>query len=429
MHHRLKNIEISVVGLGYIGTPTATLFANAGFKVYGYDINKEVIESLNRGVIHIVEPDLEELFKKALFSGRLMPKGEIVAADIYIVCVPTPLNEYKRADLSYVKKALEMILPLMKAGNIIVLESTVPPGTTRWIEGMLREKGFVPDRDVFVAHCPERVLPGRIVYEFENNDRIIGTGSPEAGQLLKAVYSRVVKNGNIHITKPEVAELCKLVENTYRDVNIALANELSIICDELQVDVYELIELANRHPRVNLLTPGTGVGGHCLAVDPWFIAEKAPGSSRLISTAREVNDRKPYWLAEKIVRSIESEWGKTKPVIGMSGLSYKPDIDDLRESPSLKIARALLSKGFEVRVCEPHVKNRFIEGMHNLSLTELLEGSQYVVISVKHSAFRNREVLEALATKKHFDCVGLMGRDRNDYRPLENDEKRVAGKD
>ncbi|MCR4441361.1 MAG: nucleotide sugar dehydrogenase [Peptococcaceae bacterium] len=429
MYQGLKNIEISVVGLGYIGIPTATLFANAGFKVYGYDINKEIIESLNRGVIHIVEPDLEELFKKALFSGRLVPTGELVPADIYIICVPTPIDENKRADLSHVKKAVEMILPILKNGNIIILESTVPPGTTKWIERITRDKGFVPNRDIFIAHCPERVLPGKIVYEFENNDRIIGTDSIEAAHLLKAVYSKVVKNGSILITKPVVAELCKLVENTYRDVNIALANELSIICDELQVDVNELIELANRHPRVKILSPGTGVGGHCLAVDPWFIVEKAPGKSRLISTARKVNDSKPYWLARKIIHSIESELKGVKPVIGILGLSYKPDIDDLRESPSLKIARELLGKGFKVCVSEPHVRNKVIEGMVNLPVHELIEVSQYVVISVNHSAFRTGDVLKTIAKKKYFDCVGLMGREKDVSGNYQNDEKRAAGKD
>ena len=402
--------KLTVVGMGYIGLPTATLFATAGFKVFGYDVNEQIIDTLKSGKIHIVEPDLQEAFENALNSGNLIPTNELIESDIFIICVPTPFkedHEEKLADLSYVEKASKTVGKVLRKGNLVVLESTVPPNTTEQIMGKILEKesNLKMNEDFYVAHCPERVLPGKILHELRNNDRIIGVSNKKAGKLAKELYSSIVTGGNIYITDTVTAEMCKLVENTYRDINIAFANELSIICDELGIDVWELINLANKHPRVNILKPGPGVGGHCLAVDPWFIVEKFPKKARLIRTSREVNEYKPKWVVEKVIEDIENKFDNKKITIGILGLAYKPNIDDLRESPALEIAKELKSKGYNVIACEPNSTENEIDGILNFNLEELTDKADYFVYAVAHDQFKNGKHL--INSKPCFDTVGV----------------------
>jgi len=406
--------KLTVVGMGYIGLPTATLFATAGFKVFGYDVNEQVINTLKSGKIHIVEPDLQKAFENALNSGNLIPTNELIESDIFIICVPTPFKENqeeKLADLSYVEKASKTVGKVLKKGNLVVLESTVPPNTTEQIMGKILEKesNLKMNEDFYVAHCPERVLPGKILHELRNNDRIIGVSNKKAGELAKELYSSIVTGGNIYITDTVTAEMCKLVENTYRDINIAFANELSIICDELGIDVWELINLANKHPRVNILKPGPGVGGHCLAVDPWFIVEKFPKKARLIRTSREVNEYKPKWVVEKVIEDIENKFDNKKITIGILGLAYKPNIDDLRESPALEIAKELKNKGYNVVACEPNSTAKEIKGIRNLTLDGLIETSDYLIYAVAHNQFRIDNMVKL--TKPIFNTIRAINMD------------------
>ncbi|MEZ6070295.1 MAG: UDP-N-acetyl-D-mannosamine dehydrogenase [Pirellulales bacterium] len=343
---------VCVMGLGYIGLPTASILATRGFDVTGVDVRPDVVDTINQGRIHIEEPDLDILVRSAVGSGQLKAAHEPVAADIFIICVPTPITEDHRPDLSYVEQASKTIKPLVRAGNLIVLESTSPPQTTQNVVVPLA----VPDdltvgEDVFVAHCPERVLPGRILLEAVQNDRVIGGMTPACAERARAFYEEFVA-GEIFTTSATAAEVTKLVENSYRDVNIGFANELSMLADRLDVDPLEIIQLANRHPRVNILTPGPGVGGHCISVDPWFLVHAAPDLTPLIRMAREVNDRKPHFLVEHI-KKLASQFNS--PVIGCLGLAYKADVDDLRESPSLEITRDLIAAGHRVMACDPYV--------------------------------------------------------------------------
>lgn len=296
--------DITVVGLGYIGLPTAIILAKAGYNVYGFDVNKNTINTLNSGKIHIIENNLQEAFKEALELNRFKAYSEIQKADVYIICVPTPFKEERKADLSYVESATKEVAKVLKKGDLVILESTVPPGTTAYMTEILEKESGLSANEFYTAHCPERVLPGKILYELEHNDRIIGSASPDSARRAKELYESFVKEGTCYITDDVTAEMCKLVENTYRDINIAYANELSTICDKLGIDVFKLIELANKHPRVNIMTPGVGVGGHCIAVDPWFIVENFKNEAKLIETARKVNTYKPMWVCEKIEQDI-----------------------------------------------------------------------------------------------------------------------------
>jgi len=307
MMNKIKNktATVTVVGMGYIGLPTSITFARSGFNVHGYDVNHDVISTLRSGKMHIKEPGLQQAFEEVISSGKFTPTDKLEQADVFIICVPTPFkesSEKKLADLSFVESASKSIAPFVTPGGLVILESTVPSMTTDEIVGSIIEKesGLMANRDFFLVYCPERVLPGRIFYELTHNDRIIGSSNERAKELAKALYDSILTTGNVYVTNTHTAEMCKLVENSYRDVNIAFANELSIICDKIGVNVFELIELANKHPRVNILNPGAGVGGHCIAVDPWFIVEKFPGEANLIRTARETNDYKPYWIVEKV---------------------------------------------------------------------------------------------------------------------------------
>lgn len=387
-------MKISVLGLGYIGLPTSIILARAGHDVYGFDINRDIVKILNKGKIHIVEDDLQDVYDEVLKLKKFHAYNEVQVADVYIIAVPTPFKDAsskKMVDLSYLKSATKLIAKILKKGDLVVLESTVPPGTTRMMTNLLAKKSGIPRKDFFTAHCPERVLPGNIVYELANNDRVIGAERKESARRAKELYDTFVTEGKNYITDDITAEMCKLVENTSRDVDIAFANELSMISDELGIDVFELIELANKHPRVNILSPGVGVGGHCIAIDPWFLVEKFPKITRLISMARERNDSKPIWVANKVDRILKQD--KTKK-IGVLGLAYKPNTDDLRESPSINLAHRLQEMGYQVYGCEPYSRDPVIQGITNLSLNNILEEADYLVLTLAHREFiENKDLI------------------------------------
>lgn len=384
--------KVCIIGLGYIGLPTATLLAERGFKVVGVDINPKVVEKINRGEIHIHEPDLDGAVTSAVKTGNLTASLKPAPADVFILAVPTPFKEDRTPDISYIESAVIAIAPYLQPGNLVILESTSPVGTTEKISYWLKE--LRPDMSaelpIYIAHCPERVLPGKILKELINNDRIIGGINEYSAQQAAIFYKKFV-NGNLVCTDARTAELAKLAENAFRDVNIAFANELSMICDRLGINVWELIELANRHPRVNILQPGPGVGGHCIAVDPWFIVDSAPEQARLIRTAREVNDYKPRHLLEKI-REKASQI--KEPAIACLGLAYKADIDDLRESPAVWIVQEL-AKSFagKILVAEPYIRD-LPKSLADMSVTltnfeSAIAEANIVVLLVNHSQFLN----------------------------------------
>lgn len=330
--------QVTIMGLGYIGLPTAALIASKGIPVQGVDVNKKVVDTINKGKIHIVEPDLEGLVHYAVQKGLLVASTSVKSSDVFLVAVPTPFKGDHEPDLAYVEKATRMILPQLRAGNLFIIESTSPVGTTEKMAKLIFKDRPELKGKIHIAYCPERVLPGSVIYELQQNDRVIGGIDSASTDAAVRFYGRFVK-GNLHKTNSKTAEMCKLVENAYRDVNIAFANELSIICDKAGIDVNELIDLASKHPRVKILRPGPGVGGHCIAVDPWFIVSEFPSDARIIRLARQINNNKRDWVLKKI-RSQANEFKKKNgraPVIACMGLSYKPDIDDLRESPALEI--------------------------------------------------------------------------------------------
>jgi len=394
---------ISVVGLGYIGLPTAALFASCGLKVIGVDISSHVVDTVNRGQIHIVEPDLDSLVAKVVKEGFLFATTSPQAADAFLIAVPTPFKDGHKPDLSYIEAAAKAIAPLLKEGDLVVLESTSPVGSTAQMSAWLAQTR--PDlsfpgthgeqADVQVAYCPERVLPGKVIQELVSNDRVIGGLTRKASAMAVDLYKTFVA-GNCIVTNARTAEMCKLTENSFRDVNIAFANELSMICDELDINVWELTALANRHPRVNILQPGPGVGGHCIAVDPWFIVDASPKQAKLIRTAREVNDSKPLWVIEKTKDAILNALAEmpTKRMrdikVACLGLAFKPNIDDLRGSPALEIAKHLSQMGCEVMAVEPHLETTPLELLeHNISLRPLqtaLWHADVVCVLVKHQA-------------------------------------------
>ncbi|MFF2824135.1 UDP-N-acetyl-D-mannosamine dehydrogenase [Arthrobacter koreensis] len=391
----MKTIEsVAVIGLGYIGLPTATVLATNGLRVVGVDVNPETIEAVNRGEVPFVEPDLGEQMSKAVSSGMLHASRETPHADAYIVAVPTPFNEDKSADLSYIEAAASSIAPQLQGGELLILESTSPPGATKRmgeVVAQLRpDLSFGDEEDaVLLAHCPERVLPGRIMIEIVSNDRIIGGITKAAAERARDLYSTFCK-GDIHLTDAVTAEMAKLVENSYRDVNIAFANELSIISEHLDINVWELIRLANFHPRVNILQPGPGVGGHCIAVDPWFIVSAAPAEARMIRTAREVNDTKPEYVIERVLKAVRDTEADSVAVLG---LAFKANVDDLRESPAVAIVRSLSERldGTSIKVVEPHVsvlpESLDRESINLVGLDEALRSSQVLLLLVDHDAF------------------------------------------
>ena len=376
--------KVCVMGLGYIGLPTASFLGTKGYEVHGVDISPNVVDTINRGDVHITEPELDVLVKSAVQSGNLKAALEPAEADIFIIAVPTPLNGSHEPELSAVTKATDAISPYIKPGNIVILESTSPVGTTdRLVADRLRELGHKVGEEIHVAHCPERVLPGRILAELVGNDRIVG-GIDDTSTTKAADFYREFVAGEVLETTAATAELAKLSENTFRDVNIALANELSMICDDMDVDVWDLIALANRHPRVSILQPGPGVGGHCIAVDPWFIVAAAPSQARLIRTAREVNIAKPEWVVDKIRARAEKF---KRPTIACLGLAYKADIDDLRESPALDVVEKLREADLgELLISEPYVKSH--PDYDLVDWQEAVQRADIVVVLVNHRQFK-----------------------------------------
>ena len=334
--------SVVTIGLGYIGLPTSALIASNGVPVFGVDVNQSVVETINRGEIHIVEPELDKIVKKAVDDGLLKAGTKAVESDVYLIVVPTPFKGDHEPDISYVEAATEGIIPLLKENDLYIIESTSPIGTTEKMRDLIYSKRPDLVNKINIAYCPERVLPGNVMYELVHNDRVIGGIDEKSTNAALNFYSQFVK-GQLHATNASTAEMCKLTENASRDVQIAFANELSLICDKAGINVWELIELANKHPRVNILQPGCGVGGHCIAVDPYFITSHFPLESKIIGTAREINNYKAFWCVEKIQNEIlkfELK-NKRKPIIAICGLAFKPNIDDLRESPAVYIANKI----------------------------------------------------------------------------------------
>lgn len=395
--------SICVIGLGYIGLPTASLLGTKGYSVYGVDTSTAVVDTINEGRIHIVEPDLDVLVKSAVQSGNLSTGTEPREADVFILAVPTPFKEGNTPDLSCVEAATRMIAPYVKKGNLVILESTSPVGTTDGVVArILADSGHDIDKDVYIAHCPERVLPGRILIELVENDRIVGGINEVSTEQATDFYSEFVR-GEILSTDSRTAEMAKLTENSFRDVNIAFANELSMICDQEGINVWELIKLANRHPRVNILQPGPGVGGHCIAVDPWFIVSRSPQLARVIRVAREVNDAKPDWVLDK-VRNTAARF--KNPVIGCLGLAFKADVDDLRESPAVGIVRALQKEGVgEILISEPNLDSH--PEFDLLPCEEVLERSDILLLLVDHKKFRSLKATD-LKEKVLIDTRGVI---------------------
>jgi UDP-N-acetyl-D-mannosaminuronic acid dehydrogenase len=401
----VKFNRICVLGLGYIGLPTASTFARYGIRITGVDVNPHVLKELQNGRLHIYEPGLGELVKEALVQKRMVIRSAPEEADAFIIAVPTPFSDGKLADLSFVKSAARAIIPVLRKGNLVVLESTSPPLTTRDIVApILEESGLNAGRDFHLAYSPERVLPGQILRELVENTRIIGgidRASAEAGRDL---YSIFVK-GDILLTDAATAEMVKLMENTYRDVNIAIANEFARLADRFQVDVWEAISLANRHPRVKILSPGPGVGGHCISVDPWFLVEAAPDITPLIHAARTVNDAQPAFVVGWIERILGGLKGRR---IAALGLAYKPDVDDLRESPAVEAARLLVQAGAELAIFEPFKPDFTIDGARTAaSVDEALSGAQALVLLVGHADLKSLAPAQAGAGEGRavFDCV------------------------
>ncbi len=375
--------QISVLGLGYIGLPTASILAANGFQVHGVDPVQRVVDIVNQGGVHIEEPGLKTLVQAAVHSGNLKAFTQSQRADVYILAVPTPITEAKQADLSYVGSAARSIVPLLKCGDLVILESTSPPGTTRdFLCAILAESGLALGTELFVAHCPERVLPGKIIKELIQNTRIIGGINAQSAELARQIYTSFVE-GEIHLTDATTAEMVKIMENTFRDVNIALANELAAIAPNLNINAWEVIRYANLHPRVNLHTPGPGVGGHCISVDPWFLVEKFPQAARIIHQARTINDGMPEYTYQLLLDTIQHI---PNPKVTLLGLTYKADVDDVREAPSLKIAEMIRKNPqIELTIYDPHVKQADYE---LCGLESAFKDSDCILLAVDHAEFR-----------------------------------------
>lgn len=398
-----KYKSVCVIGLGYIGLPTASLLGTKGYHVHGVDVSPEVVETVNNGGIHIVEPDLDILVKSAVQGGKLTAALEPREADVFIIAVPTPFKEGKKPDLSFVADATKAIAPYLKPGNLVILESTSPVGTTdEIVSEILKENGHVLGEEVFVAHCPERVLPGRILIELVENDRVVGGINDASTQIAASFYEEFI-NGKVLTTSAKTAEMVKLAENSSRDVQIAFANELSMICESEGINTWEVIGLANRHPRVNILQPGPGVGGHCIAVDPWFIVDRSPEYSRLIKTARDVNDDKPNWVIERVKKCADKF---KSPKIACLGLAFKADVDDLRESPALDVVKRLKDENIgELLVCEPNLSSH--DDFDLISLDNAIALADIVLLLVDHKQFKGMKASE-LSEKVLVDTRGVV---------------------
>ncbi|MDD2882984.1 MAG: UDP-N-acetyl-D-mannosamine dehydrogenase [Rhodoferax sp.] len=415
---------ISMIGLGYIGLPTATLFASRKIKVIGVDVSKYAVDTINQGKIHIIEPELDILVQAVVEQGYLRATQKPEPAEAFLIAVPTPFCDGHKPDLSYIESAAKSIAPVLQKGNLVVLESTSPVGATEqlaaWLAAARPDLSFPQqageEADVQIAYCPERVLPGKVVHELVSNDRVIGGMTAKASTMAVALY-KIFVAGDCIVTNARTAEMCKLTENSFRDVNIAFANELSMICDQLDINVWELIALANRHPRVNILQPGAGVGGHCIAVDPWFIVDKTPEQARIIRMARAVNDHKPEWVLDKIKAAITdvlaANPGYTMAEVKVAclGLAFKPDIDDLRESPAVEITEKIAHLGCKVLVVEPNIESLpqklLPANLALITMTEALAVADVVCVLVKHRSF----VEAVVKIKQHtrsVDAVGLL---------------------
>ncbi|MDU0356353.1 UDP-N-acetyl-D-mannosamine dehydrogenase [Paraglaciecola aquimarina] len=410
---------VSVIGLGYIGLPTAAVIASRGINVIGVEINQAAVDTINKGEIHIVEPDLDIVVKSVVSTGNLKATTQVEKADAFMIAVPTPFlhtqEDEHKPDLSYIESAAKAIAPVLEKGNLVILESTSPVGATEKLAGWLKQArpdlSFPQDvgdsADINVAHCPERVLPGYVLQELVSNDRVIGGISSACSEKAATLYKTFVR-GECIITNARTAEMAKLTENSFRDVNIAFANELSTICDQLNINVWELTKLANRHPRVNILNSGPGVGGHCIAVDPWFIVDSCPEQAKLIKQARLTNDAKPYYVIEQIREAADQF---KRPVIACLGLAFKADIDDLRESPALQIVTALSKENIgEIIAVEPNVKSlpKDLAGKVKLaSLQEAVKDANVIVVLVDHKEFKSADKT-VFAKKVVIDTRGIL---------------------
>jgi len=414
-------VIVSIIGLGYIGLPTAAVLASKGVKVVGVDVNQHAVDTINQGKIHIVEPELDILVHKAVQDNYLKAVTKPEKADVFMVAVPTPFKDNYKPDLSYIKSAAKAIATVLERGNLVILESTSPVGATEKMMEWMREERpdlsfpkFGDDKfkaDIAVTHCPERVLPGQVVRELVENDRIIGGVTTQCAERARELY-KIFVEADCLITDCRTAELSKLVENSFRDVNIAFANELSLICNKLDINVWELIKLANRHPRVNILQPGPGVGGHCIAVDPWFIVDSAPDEAKLIRTARLVNDSKPPFVLNKVNQAVQAIGKDTSELsIACLGLAFKPDIDDLRESPALSIARKIGAIGFSsIFLVEPNI-DRIPSGFDSdnielIGLERAIKSADIIVLLVDHASFKSMD-LSLLSGKQVIDTRGI----------------------
>ncbi|MFW5444405.1 MAG: UDP-N-acetyl-D-mannosamine dehydrogenase [Methylococcaceae bacterium] len=408
--------KISVIGLGYIGLPTAAIIASRGIDVIGVDLNQQAVDTINQGKIHIVEPDLDIVVRSVVQTGKLKATTIPEPADAFMIAVPTPFKEDHQPDLSYIKSAAKAIAPVLEKGTLIILESTSPVGATEKLATWLAEArpdltfpvNGIENTDINIAYCPERVLPGYVLQELVSNDRVVGGLTQECAEKAVSLYQIFVK-GDCLITNARTAEMAKLTENSFRDVNIAFANELSQISDTLDINVWELIKLSNRHPRVNILNPGPGVGGHCIAVDPWFIVSSDPKNAKLIKTAREVNDGKPHYVVDKVVKAAERF---KSPIIACLGLSFKADIDDMRESPAVQIVSLLADKNVgQLLVVEPNVKalpSCLDKKAKKMDLNEALAQADIVLLLVDHKEFK-----QIMSEKLHqcitIDTRGILG--------------------
>ena len=403
--------RICVLGMGYIGLPTASTFATHGFQVVGVDINQRVLDVLRNGEVHIREPGLRTLVQAAFRSGNLVLAEQPRPADAFIIAVPTPITDAKVADMGYVRAAAESIVPVLRRGNLVVLESTSPPRTTvDLLAPILARAGLQAGQDFHLAYSPERVLPGQILRELIENARVVGGVNPASAARARELYASFVR-GEIHLTDATTAEMVKLMENTYRDVNIALANEFARLGERVGVDIWRAIALANLHPRVQILRPGPGVGGHCIGVDPWFLVEAAPDLTALIRAARQVNDQQPEWARQLVARAVDGLAGKR---VGVLGLAYKPDVDDLRQSPALRIAQDLAAAGAQVRTYEPNAPAAAAPGCQRAAdLEQALQDADAVVLMVAHQPFRQLEPQRAaqwMAGRVAVDLTGTWDR-------------------
>ncbi|WP_099190538.1 nucleotide sugar dehydrogenase [Tepidibacter mesophilus] len=414
-------MKICTVGLGYIGLPTSAMFANFGAEVVGVDISKHVVDTINEGNIHIEEPGLEEMVNQSVKKGNLRASLKPEKSDVFIIAVPTPNqdDEYKSCDLSYVLSATKAVLPYIRKENVIIVESTIEPRTMDdYIKPLVEEYGFKIGQDVYLAHCPERVLPGQILHELIYNNRIVGGVTPECTKAAANVYRTFVK-GEIVETEAKTAEMSKLMENTFRDVNIALANELAKVCNQLEINVLDVIQMANKHPRVNIHQPGPGVGGHCLAVDPYFIVAKAPELAGIINLSRQTNSSMPNYVLESVKKLLK---GIKNPKIAALGVTYKGNVDDMRESPAVEIIEMLKYEGFEVAVHDPHVKNEILDHVHDevavesemlnfISIEEAAKDADILLILTDHNEFKEYDydkLADIMRTPQIFDTKNIV---------------------